>query len=87
MFKISGNFLTLIALYFLGYTHFLGGPYGLAKFFFILMIIGSFGFYFILLGLSLFTGRIIGKRIKFFSSKKYSQNKEETIKVDAKIIE
>ena len=86
MFKISGNFLSLIILFFLGYTHFLGGPYGLAKFFFILILIGTFGFYFFMYGIALFAKKMLGRSINF-GHKQNTPKDNETIKVDAKIIE
>ena len=85
MFKINRNFLILILLYFLGFTHFLGGPYGLAKFFFFFFLLGTLAFAIFVSGATIFAKRIFKKRMGNFDN---SANKEkETIKVDAEIIE
>lgn len=83
--KLGNIFLILAVLYFLGYTHFLGGPYGIAKFFFVLILISAiiFGF-FIFWSLS-FIKNTFNKKNKFNS--KMQKENNETIKVDAKIIE
>jgi len=74
--KVIKIIAILVALYFLGYTSFLGGPFWLAKFFFIITAIGAVIF-------SIFLWRI-----KIFSKKiSVKSNEQETIKVDVKIIE
>lgn len=71
----------------MGYTHFLGGPYGLAKFFLWFFIIGTLFFSIFVTGLSFFAGRMIGKYTGIFSARKEVPKEGETIKVDAKIID
>ena len=89
MFKISGNFLLLLVLFFLGFTHFLGGPYVLAKIFFFLMLFGTFIFSIIVIILSIFAGKFISKGFSIFRYRKINEKakNEETIKVDAKVVE
>jgi len=74
--KIIKVVVILIALYFLGYTSLLGGPFWLAKFFFVITAIGAIIF-------SIFLWRI-----KIFSKKiSMKSNEQETIKVDVEVIE
>jgi uncharacterized membrane protein len=77
MIKISRFFIFLIILFFLGYTNFLGGPFGLAKFLFVVTLVGTIVF-------SIFLWRI-----KIFSKKisLKEEDKKEAIKVDVKVIE
>ena len=87
--KIGGNsFWILLILYFLGFTHFLGGPYSLARFFFILILVGTIAFFLILWSIAHFAKKVIKNQINNFNNENM-QSKEniETIKVDAKIIE
>jgi len=82
MFKINKNFIILIILFLLGFTGFLGGPYNLAKFFFFFFLFGTLLFVLFLSGVGIFLKRI------FYKKKcKQNQAENETIKVDAKIIE
>ena len=83
--KIGNSFLVLLALYLLGYTHFLGGPYGLARFFFIGFLICVALLVVFLWGMARFTKNIFKKQINNFDNKMNENN--ETIKVDAKIID
>lgn len=84
--KIGNIFLILVVLYFLGYTHFLGGPYGLAKFFFILILVGIVIFWLSIFSLVGFVRKIFRDKRGKFSEEVIEEN-NETIKVDAKIIE
>ena len=85
-FKIGNMFLILIVLYFLGYTSFLGGPYGLAKFFFVVILIGVIIFWLSIFWLLGFVRKIFrDKRGKF--SEEVIEESNETIKVDAKVVE
>ncbi len=83
--KIGNSFLLLIILYILGYTHLFGGPYFLAKFFFVLMLIGALVFSLFIWGMASFANKIFKKRMSNFGNK--VEEKSETIKVDAKIVE
>ena len=82
MFKINKNFLIIILLYFLGFTGFLGGPYNLAKFFFFFFLFGTLVFTIFISGAG-----ILIKRFFLRKNRIKNNNKNETIKVDAKIIE
>ncbi|MEI7765301.1 MAG: hypothetical protein WCI93_01810, partial [bacterium] len=59
--KIGNSFLILLVLYFLGYTHFLGGPYGLARFFFVAFFVGVFAIFVFIWALARFTKRTLKK--------------------------
>lgn len=86
--KIGNSFLILLVLFFLGYTHFLGGPYWLAKFLFIVILIGTLFLLLFVWGMVGFTKRIFKKRISDFDEKSHGvRGENDTIKVDAKIIE
>jgi len=87
--KIGGNsFWILLLLYFLGYTHFLGGPYGLAKFFFIFILAGTVIFFLVIFALAMFAKKVIKNQMNNFNNQNNSnEESSETIKVDAKIIE
>jgi uncharacterized membrane protein len=77
--KIIRVIAILVALYFFGYTSLLGGPFWLAKFFFVITAIGAIIF-------SIFS--IFLWRIKIFSKKiSMKSNEQETIKVDVEVIE
>jgi len=82
---MARNFLLIILLYLLGFTHFLGGPYWLAKFFFFVFLIGVILFSVFAWGTIKFTSKIF--KNNFNNSNSSQPEKEETIKVDAKIIE
>ena len=73
--------LLLIIFYLLGFTHFLGGPFGLAKFIFFCILIGGVLFFFFLWKIVRFADKISK------SVDEQGTNKNETIKVDATIIE
>ena len=83
--KIGNSFLLLVLFYFLGYTHFLGGPYWLARFYFILMLLGALFFFIFIWGILRFTKKMFQKQNDSFDKK--IEEKGETIKVDATIIE
>lgn len=68
--------MILLALYLLGYTRFLGGPYGLARFLFLILLIGAFVFFVIIYFLW-----------SFFRRKITPKTEDEKIKVDVTIIE
>ena len=87
--KIGGNsFWILLLLYFLGYTHFLGGPYGLARFFFMLILVGTLAFFLILWAIARFAKKVIKNQINNFNNQNnQTEENNETIKVDVKIIE
>jgi hypothetical protein len=74
--KIGNTFLLLIVLYFLGYTHILGGPFWLAKFLFIIILFGTLLFSIFIFFVS-----------NFFKKKTMKKSFDDKIKVDAKIIE
>jgi hypothetical protein len=82
MFKINRNFLILILLYFLGFTGFLGGPYGLAKFFFFFFLLGTLVFAIFVSSAGFLTRRMFLRR-----KDKKIEKERETIKVEAEIIE
>ena len=77
---LSRIFLLLILFYVLGFTHFLGGPFGLARFLFYCILIG-----FIIL--ILFIWKILKFANKISKASKEQEIEKETIKVDATIIE
>ena len=83
--KIGNSFLILLALYILGYTHFLGGPYGLAKFLFLTILVFTLIFLFFVFGFISYIKKIFKKQV----SNSYStiEEKGETIKVDATIVD
>jgi hypothetical protein len=84
--KIGGNtLLVLLILYLFGYTHLLGGPFWLAKFFFVLILAGALLFWLIILFVARLSDRIFKKQMNRFGSQ--IGKEEEKIKVDAKIIE
>ncbi len=85
--KFGNSFLLILLFFFLGYTHFLGGPYWLAKFLFFVMIFGTLFISIFITGLSMFAGRALKKRMKIFRNSKEHEKDNETIKVDAKIVE
>lgn len=87
--KFGNTALVLLALYILGYTHLLGGPYGVARFFFVLILVGALVFWLTIFSIAGFTRRIYKKQIRNFnrSSGNAKGGEEEKIKVDAKIIE
>lgn len=74
--KISRTIIFLAIFYFLGYTHFLGGPFWLARFLFVVTVVG-------MIIVSIFTWKLIS------FSKKINTKSEETgiLKVDVKVIE
>jgi uncharacterized membrane protein len=74
--KIGNTFLLLILLYFFGYTSILGGPFGLARFLFVVILIGTLLFSIFIYLLS-----------NFLREKTRGKVSDEKIKVDAKIIE
>ena len=77
--KISGSFLTMLIVWLLGFTHFLGGPFLLFRFIFWIVLLPFFiAVFFILL--------IFMKTKKLFRDKRKSQN-GKTIHVDAEIRE
>ncbi len=84
--KIGNSFLILLLLYILGYTHLLGGPYGFAKFLFVAFFVGVFGFFLFIWGLANFAKKTLEKEMDKFGGNKI-ENENETIKVDAKIVE
>jgi uncharacterized membrane protein len=75
--KISRTFIILVILFLLGYTSFLGGPFGLAKILFVLILIGTIIFSVFVWRLKTFSKNINIKQ----------EAKKETIKVDVKVIE
>lgn len=84
--KIGGNsFWILLLLFLLGYTHFLGGPYGLARFFFVLILVGTVLLLLALWMIARFAKKVIDRGMNNFENKTIEEN--ETIKVDAKIIQ
>jgi hypothetical protein len=83
--KIGNSFLILLVLYFLGYTHFLGGPYGVARFFFIGILIGTGVLILSLWAVARFTKKVLKNQMNNFDENVHSTN--EPIKVDAKIVE
>jgi membrane protein implicated in regulation of membrane protease activity len=83
--KVGNSLILLIVLYFLGYTHFLGGPYGLAKFFFLVVLFGTLILLVTTWWVARFAKRLLKKQME--KSRNMSEEKGETIKVDAKIIE
>ena len=87
--KIGGNsFWILLVLYFLGFTHFLGGPYGLAKFFFIFILAGTVIFFLVIFAIAMFAKKVIKNKMNNFNNKNnQTYENSETIKVDVKIIE
>ena len=87
--KIGGNsFWILLLLYFLGYTHFLGGPYGLARFFFVLILVGTLIFFLVLFIIAYFAKKVIKNQMNNFNNQNnQTEENSETIKVDVKIVE
>ena len=83
--KFWNSFLVLLLLYFLGYTHFLGGPYWLARFLFILMLLGALFLLLFIWGIVRFLKRIFRRQTN--NPDNPSLGESETIKVDAEIIE
>jgi hypothetical protein len=77
MIKINRTIIFLILFYFLGYTHFLGGPFWLARFFFVVTIIWTTFFMIFIWKLKIFSKKISVK----------SEERNETLKVDVKVIE
>lgn len=75
MAKITRTIAFLIIFYLLGYTHFLGGPFWLARFLFVITAIGVIILFILMWKLVSFTRKV-----------KVSTDKE-TIKVDVKVIE
>jgi hypothetical protein len=84
--KIGGNtLLILLILYLFGYTHLLGGPFWLAKFFFVLILAGALAFWLVILLVARLSDRIFKKQMG--RSDLQGGEEGEKIKVDAKIIE
>jgi len=71
---ISGVTL-LIGLFILGYTHFLGGPYGFFRFLFVVSIIGVFCFFYML------------KKVYNLIKQTTKNTLDQTIKVESKVVE
>lgn len=79
--RISGSFLTMLLVWALGFTHFLGGPYVLFKVIFWIALLPFFIaiFFFILMMLK-------AKNIFRTKTNNPTLENRETIHVDAKII-
>lgn len=74
--KIGNTFLVLLILYLFGFTSLFGGPYGLAKVLFIVILVGAVIFF-------LFIYFVFD----FIKRKTTLKPTDEKIKVDVKIIE
>ena len=74
--KFGNTFLVLLILYLFGYTSFFGGPYGLAKVLFIIMLLGAVIFFIFIYFV-----------LNFIKRKTTLKPTNEKIKVDVKIIE
>ena len=81
MVKLVRTIIFLFIFYSLGYTHFLGGPYWLARFVFVITVVGMLLAVFFFWRLKIFS-----KKISIKTNSSYNES-GETIKVDAKIIE
>ena len=79
--KIGRILLIMLALFLLGFTHFLGGPYGLAKFFFLFFAIGGILFIFVMWRILSFANKLTK------GAEKMGVKIEETIKVESTIVE
>lgn len=77
--RISGSFITMLIVFALGFTHFLGGPYLFFKVIFWLAILPFLISAFVMILVFL-------KARKLFKNKDQSQN-QETIHVEAEIRE
>jgi len=77
--KISGSFFTMLIIWLLGFTHFLGGPYGFFKFIFWLALLPFFIVIFVFI-LMLF-------KVKKISQIHTQSQDQETIHVEAEIRE
>ena len=78
--KISSSFITMLIIWLLGFTHFLGGPYVLFKFIFWLALLPFFiAIFFLVL--------MIFKTRKLMKFSKIKQQKQETIHVEAEVKE
>jgi hypothetical protein len=78
--KISGSFITMLIIWALGFTHFLGGPYFLFKFIFWIALLPFFISVFVMILMILKNRRLIK------NSRKNSIN-QEAIHVEAEIKE
>ncbi|MEI7810340.1 MAG: hypothetical protein WCI41_02160 [bacterium] len=81
MSRFLRTIIFLFLFYSLGYTHFLGGPYWFFRFIFVITIVGM-----IFTILFFWRVKVFSRRVSIKTDHQYDGN-NETIKVDAKIIE
>ena len=84
--KISGSFITMLLIWALGFTHFLGGPYLFFKVIFWIALLPFFIAIFVFILMLFKAKKIFSTGGKFTPNERKIENRE-TIHVEAKIKE